>query len=291
MLLSKDFLCILLTVRICNNRSSLLQKIRIGITPCKTSYEKGEQMDTKIESSRTKDIVDVIISGIRKGTFAPGERLPSQREMANLFGVSRTVIREAVKILEGRQIVKSLQGSGIYVCDLPNLSPDQEVERSTNTVVFNATDLLQVAWMFWHEAIRLMARNATDEEITILSDMVSSMNNNLSKSTIKERYIYETTFGRITTKYSHNPLMHKMMDTLFDATSDIDGKVVEKLEEYKKIVEIDLKIAEALRERDGARACHLQFERDRVIKQIIATDKDLLNSTYKMNLSINSLSE
>ncbi len=237
-------------------------------------------MEIKNEQSRTRDIVDVIISGINKGTFVPGQRLPSQREMADLFGVSRTVIREAIKILEGRYIVQSKQGSGIYVCDLPNNRFDDTDTDGNHEFAMNVRDLLEVSWMFWHESIRLMARNATTDEIKVLTDMIVSMHKRLPKSTVQERYIYETTFGRITSNYSHNPLMHKLMNDLFIATSDFDYLVVANLNKYTQIVDIDLKIAEALQERDGERAYRLQFERDRIILSILSEQSDVLKSTY-----------
>ncbi len=239
------------------------------------------------DTSRTKDIVDVIISGIHKGTFAPGKRLPSQREMADLFGVSRTVIREAVKILEGRQIVSSKQGSGIYVCDIPDSLDTLQGEPNSQMLALSLRDLLEVAWVLWHESAKLMTRNASSEEITALTDMTHSMHRRFPKSTVQERYIYETTFGRILSKYSDNPLMQKLMDDLFGATSDIDYIVVENPNEYKKIIEIDLKTAEALQERDVERAWYLQFERDRIIKSILAQNSDILDKTYCINISIN----
>lgn len=80
--------------------------------------------------------------------------------------------------------------------------------------------------------------------------------------------------------------MHKVMDDLFEATSGIDYVVVADVDEYRKIVEIDIKIAEALQERDGERAYYLQFERDRVITRIISEDENLMNATYQLYLSV-----
>ena len=72
----------------------------------------------------TEQIINTIISGIRKGSFKVGQRLPSQRDMAELFGVSRTAIRESVKILEGKGIVRSKRGSGIFICNALDLDEE-----------------------------------------------------------------------------------------------------------------------------------------------------------------------
>ena len=56
-------------------------------------------------------ISDVLITGGLK----PGDRLPPERELAEQFGVSRTVIRDAVKTLAGRGILHVKHGAGIFV--------------------------------------------------------------------------------------------------------------------------------------------------------------------------------
>ncbi len=60
-------------------------------------------------------VVEKIIPLIQDGSWAPGDRLPPERDLAEAFGVSRTVIREAVKTLEARGVLETLAGSGVYV--------------------------------------------------------------------------------------------------------------------------------------------------------------------------------
>lgn len=56
-------------------------------------------------------ISDALISGELEG----GERLPPERDLAEQFGVSRTVVRDAVKVLSGRGILQVKRGAGIFV--------------------------------------------------------------------------------------------------------------------------------------------------------------------------------
>src|SRR6218665_596324 len=53
---------------------------------------------------------------VRQGEFLPGQRLPSERALADRFGVSRTAVREAIIALELQGVVEVRGGSGIYVC-------------------------------------------------------------------------------------------------------------------------------------------------------------------------------
>lgn len=60
-------------------------------------------------------VTAALLSLIRAGDYQPGARLPSEMSMAKSFGVSRTVIREAVSRLKSEGLVESRQGSGVYV--------------------------------------------------------------------------------------------------------------------------------------------------------------------------------
>ena len=66
----------------------------------------------------TADAVDQIKRLITVGTLIPGQRLPSERVLADLLGVSRPTMREAVRALEAMGIVSTRHGSGTFVTDL-----------------------------------------------------------------------------------------------------------------------------------------------------------------------------
>ncbi len=65
----------------------------------------------------TETVADRLAVAIRKGDFAPGEMLPTERELGERFGVSRNVVREAVNELRTRGLVSTRQGSGSVVSD------------------------------------------------------------------------------------------------------------------------------------------------------------------------------
>lgn len=58
-----------------------------------------------------------IIDAIETGQLKPGDRLPSENELSERFGVARTVVREAVSLLKYDGVIKSKQGVGAFVTD------------------------------------------------------------------------------------------------------------------------------------------------------------------------------
>src|SRR5919201_6010956 len=69
---------------------------------------------------RTKlyaSIVDQIVDGVRAGAFLPGRPLPAERALAAQLGVSRSSLREAIRVLEHAGVVDVRTGSGTYVSE------------------------------------------------------------------------------------------------------------------------------------------------------------------------------
>ena len=68
-------------------------------------------------TQRSEEIRRQIETAIKNGDFAPGERLPSERELVETFGVSRVSVREAIRSLEALGFVRVYQGRGAFVTD------------------------------------------------------------------------------------------------------------------------------------------------------------------------------
>lgn len=66
----------------------------------------------------TQLIEEELTKAIRTGKYLPGQKIPTENELCAIFNVSRTVIREAVKILSARGIVDVRKGSGVYVSEM-----------------------------------------------------------------------------------------------------------------------------------------------------------------------------
>jgi len=74
-------------------------------------------------------VVEKVLELISSGQWKAGYRLPAERELSEAFGVSRTVVREAVKALEARGVLESATGSGVSV----RLADFNMVSRSLQT--------------------------------------------------------------------------------------------------------------------------------------------------------------
>jgi len=90
------------------------------------------------QGSLTDRVTSALAQLIRKGEYPPKSRLPTETDMGERFGVSRTVIREAVSRLKSEGMVESRQGVGVFVRDAGMDTPfriDPQVVDSLRAVL------------------------------------------------------------------------------------------------------------------------------------------------------------
>lgn len=66
-------------------------------------------------SSLSASVADALAEQIRQGALAPGDRLPTEKQLTEIYAVSRAVVREALARLKSEGLVTSQQGSGVFV--------------------------------------------------------------------------------------------------------------------------------------------------------------------------------
>lgn len=71
----------------------------------------------------SEQVARQLAAQIRQGQLAPGDRLPTEARLVAQFNVSRTVVREALSRLKSLGLVRSRQGSGVYVHDQATFAP------------------------------------------------------------------------------------------------------------------------------------------------------------------------
>ena len=122
----------------------------------------------RLVAERLSDRLAVLLGRqIDSGALQPGDRLPTEQQLASSHGVSRTVVREAVHQLKSRQLVVSRQGSGVYVAPAPINQPlafDPAVLGSVQAVVH----VVEVRRVLEAEIAALAAERATRAQVAAM---------------------------------------------------------------------------------------------------------------------------
>lgn len=130
------------------------------------------QIDTHDTPKLYQKIALAIAASITDGRYTPGQKLPSERELADELGVSRPTIRDAMIALEFQGLVEARQGSGVYVT---SASP---VPEDTADLDVSALEWTEARRLFEGEASALSAAIATDDQLTTLDRLVDEMAQN-----------------------------------------------------------------------------------------------------------------
>lgn len=124
--------------------------------------------DLRIKKSSMSDqIYEIIVKRITDGVWKAGDKLPSEAELAESFGVNRLTVRGALQKLNAMGVLETRTGSGTFVVNF-NF---EDYIRSASAFYINSNlmdDLINFRMNIEIECIRLAAKHATDEEIAEL---------------------------------------------------------------------------------------------------------------------------
>lgn len=157
--------------------------------------------------SLTEEVSDALKARLRSGELKPGDKLPTGAELAALFGVSVSVIREALSKLKHDGLIETVQGSGSYVAGSPPLALRIDDWGSLNTS--DLTSIFEVREMLEGDAARWAAVRRTEEHLARMRqalehlDGVLATNFDGSQTDYEfHRYIVEASGNRILTDVS-----------------------------------------------------------------------------------------
>ncbi len=211
-------------------------------------------------------IAEQIRKSVMSGEFNPGEKLPPERELAEMFGVSRPSVREALNVLVSSGLVETHQGGGTVVRSLMENSAGTPLSELIRIDGDRALDVIEVrqgmeSWTAWYAATR-----ALPEDIRRLKVVVDGMAKNLEGLTPSEDY--DANFHMLVARATHNVVWSHMMQSLFDAMQEFQRDVWRAVylagDDHKILYGHHLRIYEMIRDRnpEGARDAmveHLTF--------------------------------
>ena len=235
----------------------------------------------KIERTSLSDAVtDKVISQIREGRYRAGDRLPTERELAEQLGVGRTSVREGLRFLEKLGILEIRQGTGIVVRSLSlgevfeHLLPVQTIIELPDRDVRN---IMHVRRVLESESAHLAAQHATEKQLERLGELLDGMAASLERP--RDYLELDLEFHVLVAKAATNPVLAQLINLIRDIYTRYFEFVLEDPDMNATSLEFHRRLYAALREHDAEAArrhmlAHLrQAERD-VLKLLDTTDEN-----------------
>ena len=158
---------------------------------------------------------------ILDGELRSGDRLPTERELAEQFQVSRTAVREALKILAQKGLVDMRPGRGTIVID----GADEALRHSLGLVmklklgeVGGSNTLVEVREILEIEIAGLAAARASEQEIAVLREAVRVMDENLCNA---DAFIAaDNQFHETLAQATQNPIIFILVNSIVNLLSE-----------------------------------------------------------------------
>lgn len=189
-------------------------------------------------------LIDRLAECYLAGALEPGERLPSERELANRFNVSRTTVREALRTMEQQGLIEIRQGGGSFV-KVSNFQAQKKemmtAVRPENPLVFEMLELRRALEV---ESAFLAAMRASPLDLEKLRIALNNMT--LAKRNPELGLKADLDFHIGIAKATHNSIFIDLMETLREHMEDTikatqnhrfknPARYADTLEEHKEI--------------------------------------------------------
>jgi GntR family transcriptional regulator, transcriptional repressor for pyruvate dehydrogenase complex len=233
-------------------------------------------MFRKIKETRIyEDIADQILEAILRGDLKPTDKLPSENELGQIFGVSRVTVREAIRSLEQMGILEVRQGSrgGSYIREI--VLDDVAIQigrilRMTNMKFFH---LAEARSFLEQMALRkLKSARIDDLDFEELDSNISTAETHFRNGRHKKRLLADFHFHAKIAEMTDNPIIILMHKTIVDLSMFFFEKVTPTNSMIEKTLEDHRKIVDLMKKGDFEQACefcaeHIQEVSSRILEK------------------------
>lgn len=217
--------------------------------------------DLKLNMNAYLPLRDVVFQTLReailKGDLRPGERL-MELQLASKLGVSRTPIREAIRMLEQEGLAVTIPRKGA------------EVARMTEK---NMEDVLQIREALDELAVQVACDKMTDQQLENLTLAMKNFENAIQAGDLKKAAAYDVEFHDIIYESTDNPKLVTLLNNLREQIYRYRVEYLKEKDNYPMLIKEHETIVTALKEKNKERVseamrCHIRNQAE-AVKNII----------------------
>jgi len=207
-------------------------------------------IDSEKGNTTAEEVVGRLRDMIQEGELASGDRLPPERDLAKLLGVSRPTLRAGIRSLTAVGILQSRQGAGTFVAEAQE-SPtlDTSALRLLSALHgFTSDEMFEARLALEMSIAALAAERATSEDMAQLAEEIAGMYASLDKP---EQYlVHDMRFHQTVASASSNRILTALMNMVASILFDYRSKTVKRATDLKQSAEQHHNIYRAIREHD-----------------------------------------
>jgi GntR family transcriptional repressor for pyruvate dehydrogenase complex len=169
------------------------------------------------QKKRSAHVVDEILRAVTTGRYDVGDKLPSEQEIADLTGVSRPCVREALGVLRYVGILDTRVGDGTYVRAMPSGANSAGAEASIREILEqseNPFEALEARRVLESTAAAYAAERRTDKDLAELEGVLAELIDCSNRGDIDNLLQADQNFHSIVGRATRNPLLDQMLGWL-----------------------------------------------------------------------------
>jgi GntR family transcriptional regulator, transcriptional repressor for pyruvate dehydrogenase complex len=203
---------------------------------------------------RADQVVSKIREMVLSGALKPGDQLPSEMVLSEDMGVSRTALREGMRILEAQGVLETRPGVGTVVlaAGLTQLVKPLKWLALARYGGFSFDEFHGVRSILETEIAALAARGATDDAITSLEGALDDMDSALGDNRLFARH--DARFHHVLAEMTGNRLLELLASAMRELLEDHIETVVAHIDPRADVMPYHAAILEAVRARDPVAA-------------------------------------
>lgn len=172
-----------------------------------------------VKNNLSDQIAEYLETRILRNELKVGEKLPGEIELAEKFGASRNVLREALAALKDRGLIAVKNGSGIFVAQPNSVALSKVVNRLVRIGDVAPNEIYEIRLALEVDACGLAAKRATDDDIACLKSIIKQMEDAYTDDDQWSNYDYE--FHQKIAYMTYNKLYPIILEPLSECVGNI----------------------------------------------------------------------
>ncbi|MEW6261668.1 MAG: FadR/GntR family transcriptional regulator [Thermodesulfobacteriota bacterium] len=199
-----------------------------------------------------RQIIDQIRNAVLEGKIKPGNRLSSEKELMDQFGVSKATLREALRALEYLGLIETRKGAagGVFISEVDMETTRQSLTNFLHFKNLSIHHLSEIRRNLEPYSARLAAAGITEEDLSRLKNINETCRVLLAEGRTVELRRNEVRFHRIIANVSRNPILILILDFIENMLEDVKNILKPDYGFSKSVIEAHERICQALSARD-----------------------------------------
>jgi GntR family transcriptional repressor for pyruvate dehydrogenase complex len=222
--------------------------------------------DKFVKSTVSSLVIDQIKQLLADGQLQPGDRLPSERQLAEMLGVSRPSLREAIRALEYGSVLETRVGEGVFVsCSSAFLENTMQAVHLAKQ--FELEEMLTARRAIEITAIKLAVARASDDDMEVLRKLCDDAEARIDDLEAFIRYDYD--FHAAIAEASGNNVLITLLQAMRSLMRAYNAELLQAKEWRSKVIAMHRAVVDKLSTRNVQSAIDaMEAHFDNIVRQM-----------------------